>query len=176
MVAPGTIKPHKQFKAQVYILTKAEGGRHTPFVSNYQPTLYTRTADTSAALQLPEGRSTGRCYGRMLANPVPSPPSSVSSLPSLSFPSFPHLFHPPPPSPLLSTSPPPLPFSLPYPPPHFPLSSPSTPVGIKMVMPGDDTPLTVMLGTDLPLEINQRFTLREGRKTVGTGVITEIID
>lgn len=56
MVAPGTIKPHKEFKAQVYILTKAEGGRHTPFVTNYQPTLFTRTADVAAALQLPEGR------------------------------------------------------------------------------------------------------------------------
>ena len=57
MVAPGSIKPHREFKAQVYILTKAEGGRHTPFVSNYQPTLFTRTADVAAALQLPEGES-----------------------------------------------------------------------------------------------------------------------
>jgi elongation factor Tu len=56
MIAPGTVKSHNRFKAQVYILSKAEGGRHTPFVSNYQPTLYTRTADVCAALQLPDGK------------------------------------------------------------------------------------------------------------------------
>lgn len=48
--------------------------------------------------------------------------------------------------------------------------------GVSMVMPGDDTPLFITLGNELPLEINQRFTLREGRKTVGTGVVTEILD
>ena len=55
MCAPGTVKAHVKFKAQVYILTKSEGGRHTPFVSNYQPTLFTRTADAPAKMQLPDG-------------------------------------------------------------------------------------------------------------------------
>lgn len=55
MIAPGTVKPHTEFKAQVYILTKAEGGRHKPFVSNYQPTLFTRTADVHATMKLPDG-------------------------------------------------------------------------------------------------------------------------
>lgn len=55
MIAPGTVQPHRLFKAQVYILTKAEGGRHKPFVSKYQPTLFSRTADVHASLELPEG-------------------------------------------------------------------------------------------------------------------------
>ena len=56
MCAPGTVKAHRKVKAQVYILTKAEGGRHKPFVSKYTPTLFTRTSDVSAVMQLPEGR------------------------------------------------------------------------------------------------------------------------
>ena len=56
MCIPGTVASHRKIKAQVYILTKAEGGRHKPFVTKYTPTLYTRTSDVSAALKLPDGR------------------------------------------------------------------------------------------------------------------------
>ena len=55
MCAPGTVKAYSKFKAQVYILTKEEGGRHKPFVSNYTPTLFTKTADVTAVMQLPDG-------------------------------------------------------------------------------------------------------------------------
>ena len=55
LCAPGTVKAHTKFKAQVYILTKEEGGRHKPFVSNYTPSLFTKTADVTASMQLLEG-------------------------------------------------------------------------------------------------------------------------
>lgn len=55
LCAPGTVKSHRVVKAQVYILTKAEGGRHTPFVSKYITTLFTSTANVAATLKLPEG-------------------------------------------------------------------------------------------------------------------------
>ena len=53
---PGTVTPHSKIKAQVYVLTKEEGGRHTPFVTRYEPQMFTRTADITATVQLPEGR------------------------------------------------------------------------------------------------------------------------
>ena len=52
---PGTIKPHKKFKAEAYILTKEEGGRHTPFFTNYRPQFYFRTTDVTGSVELPEG-------------------------------------------------------------------------------------------------------------------------
>jgi elongation factor Tu len=52
---PGTIKPHKKFKAQVYVLSKDEGGRHTPFFSNYRPQFYFRTTDVTGSIKLPDG-------------------------------------------------------------------------------------------------------------------------
>jgi len=52
---PGSIKPHKTFKAQVYVLSKEEGGRHTPFFNGYQPQFYVRTTDVTGAIKLPEG-------------------------------------------------------------------------------------------------------------------------
>ena len=55
LCAPGTVTPRSKFKAQVYVLKKEEGGRHTPFVTNYKPQLFTRTADVSASMKLPEG-------------------------------------------------------------------------------------------------------------------------
>lgn len=56
MCVPGSLKAHTKFKAQVYILTKEEGGRHKPFVTNFSPSLFTKTADVTARLQLPEGK------------------------------------------------------------------------------------------------------------------------
>ena len=55
LTKPGTVKPHKKFKAQVYVLSKEEGGRHTPFFTNYRPQFYFRTTDVTGVITLPEG-------------------------------------------------------------------------------------------------------------------------
>jgi len=102
LCAPGTVKAYKKIKAQVYILTKAEGGRHKPFVSNYTPQMYVRTGDVAATITLEEGK--------------------------------------------------------------------------EFVMPGEDASFNMELFVSTPLEKGLRFTLREGSKTVGTGVITEVVE
>ncbi len=102
VAAPGTVTPHKKFKAEVYILTKEEGGRHTPFFSGYRPQFYFRTTDVTGVAQLPEG--------------------------------------------------------------------------VEMVMPGDNVTLTVELITPIAMEKELRFAIREGGRTVGAGVISEIIE
>jgi elongation factor Tu len=99
---PGSIKPHKKFKAQVYVLTKEEGGRHTPFYSHYKPQFYIRTADITGEITLPQG--------------------------------------------------------------------------VEMVMPGDNVELTIELIEYAAIESGMRFAIREGGKTVGAGVVTEILD
>jgi elongation factor Tu len=99
---PGSITPHTKFKGEVYILTKEEGGRHTPFFSGYRPQFYLRTTDVTGVAKLPDG--------------------------------------------------------------------------IEMVMPGDNVTLSVELVTPIALEKELRFAIREGGKTVGAGVVTEIIE
>jgi elongation factor Tu len=99
---PGSITPHTKFKAEVYVLTKEEGGRHTPFFSGYRPQFYFRTTDVTGVVTLPEG--------------------------------------------------------------------------VEMVMPGDNVSLTVSLITPVALEKELRFAIREGGRTVGAGVVTEIIE
>ena len=98
---PGTITPHTDFKSQVYVLTKDEGGRHTPFFSNYRPQFYFRTTDVTGVIQLPEN--------------------------------------------------------------------------VEMVMPGDNVEMTVELITPIALEKEVRFAIREGGRTSGSGVVTEVI-
>jgi elongation factor Tu len=98
---PGSIKPHKKFKAEAYILTKEEGGRHTPFFTNYRPQFYFRTTDVTGAVVLPEG--------------------------------------------------------------------------VEMIMPGDNVTMDVTLITPIALEAGLRFAIREGGRTVGAGVVTEVI-
>ena len=99
---PGSITPHTKFKSQVYILTKEEGGRHTPFFNGYRPQFYFRTTDVTGSVKLPEG--------------------------------------------------------------------------IEMVMPGDNVEITAELITPIALEKELRFAIREGGRTVGAGVISEIIE
>ena len=99
---PGSIKPHKAFKASVYVLKKEEGGRHTPFGNNYRPQFYFRTTDVTGAITLP--------------------------------------------------------------------------AGVEMVMPGDNVEITVELLSEIALNLNLRFAIREGGRTVGAGQITEILD
>jgi elongation factor Tu len=102
IAAPKSITPHKRFKASVYVLTKEEGGRHTPFFNGYRPQFYFRTTDVTGVATLPEGR--------------------------------------------------------------------------EMVMPGDNVDVTVELITPIAMEKELRFAIREGGRTVGAGVVTEIIE
>jgi elongation factor Tu len=97
---PGSITPHTQFKAEVYVLSKDEGGRHTPFFNNYRPQFYFRTTDVTGAIKLPEGQ--------------------------------------------------------------------------EMVMPGDNTNMEIELIQPIAMDQGLRFAIREGGRTVGAGVVTEI--
>jgi elongation factor Tu len=99
---PGSIKPHKKFNAEVYVLTKDEGGRHTPFFPGYRPQFYIRTTDVTGAVTLPEG--------------------------------------------------------------------------VEMVMPGDHVTMTIELITEVALEQNSKFAIREGGRTVGAGTVVEVIE
>jgi elongation factor Tu len=99
---PGTVKPHKKFEAEVYVLNKDEGGRHTPFFANYRPQFYFRTTDVTGIVELPSGT--------------------------------------------------------------------------EMVMPGDNVKLKVELIAPIALEEKQRFAIREGGRTVGSGVVAKILD
>ena len=102
LAKPGSVTPHKKFKCSVYVLTKEEGGRHTPFFTNYRPQFYFRTTDVTGVIELP--------------------------------------------------------------------------AGVEMVMPGDNVEFDVELITSVALEKGTRFAIREGGRTVGSGVVSEIID
>jgi len=97
---PGTIKPHTDFNSEVYVLSKEEGGRHTPFFANYRPQFYFRTTDVTGTVELPEGT--------------------------------------------------------------------------EMVMPGDNVSLGIKLIAPIAMDVGQRFTIREGGRTVGAGVVSGI--
>ena len=99
---PGSIHPHTKFAGQVYVLTKEEGGRHTPFFNNYRPQFYFRTTDVTGVITLPEG--------------------------------------------------------------------------VEMCMPGDNVVMNVELITPIAIEVGLRFAIREGGRTVGSGVVTEIFE
>ena len=102
LAKPGTITPHTEFQAEVYVLTKEEGGRHTPFFKGYRPQFYFRTTDVTGVITLPEGT--------------------------------------------------------------------------EMCMPGDNIVMTISLITPIAIEEGLRFAIREGGRTVGSGVVTEIIE
>jgi elongation factor Tu len=102
LAKPGSITPHTKFKGEVYVLTKEEGGRHTPFFTGYRPQFYFRTTDVTGVATLPEG--------------------------------------------------------------------------VEMVMPGDNTTVSVELITPIAMEKGLRFAIREGGRTVGAGTVTEIIE
>jgi elongation factor Tu len=103
LAKPGSITPHKRFKGQVYVLTKEEGGRHTPFFKGYRPQFFFRTTDVTGNIE-------------------------------------------------------------------------SLPEGVEMVIPGDDTTMECSLITPIAMEKELRFAIREGGRTVGAGVVTEIIE
>ena len=102
LCAPGSIKPHKKFKAEIYVLSKEEGGRHTPFFKGYRPQFYFRTTDVTGVVELP--------------------------------------------------------------------------ANVEMVMPGDNVAITVELITPVAMDKELRFAIREGGRTVGAGVVSEIIE
>jgi elongation factor Tu len=101
LAKPGSITPHTQFKAEVYVLSKEEGGRHTPFFNGYRPQFYFRTTDVTGSIKLPEGQ--------------------------------------------------------------------------EMVMPGDNTNMEIDLGQPIAMDQGLRFAVREGGRTVGAGVVTEVV-
>ena len=102
LVKPGSMRPYTKCKAEVYVLSREEGGRHTPFFSGYKPQFYIRTSDITGSIGLPEG--------------------------------------------------------------------------VEMVMPGDNVQMDIELISPVPLESGMRFAIREGGRTVGSGVITEVVD
>jgi elongation factor Tu len=102
LAAPGTVTPHKRFKAAIYVLGKDEGGRHTPFFNGYRPQFYFRTTDVTGSVKLPQG--------------------------------------------------------------------------VEMVMPGDSVTIEVSLLTAIAMEKELRFAIREGGRTVGAGVVSEILE
>ena len=102
LTKPGAITPHTKFEATVYVLSKEEGGRHTPFFKGYRPQFYVRTTDVTGAVELPDG--------------------------------------------------------------------------VEMVMPGDNIDMTVELISPIAMEDGMNFAIREGGRTVGSGVVTKIIN
>ena len=102
MAAPGSITPHRKFSCEAYILTKEEGGRHTPFFGNYRPQVYFRTTDVTGTVELPSGT--------------------------------------------------------------------------EMVMPGDNISRNVELITPIAMDQGLRFAIREGGRTVGAGVVADILE
>ena len=102
LAKPGTIPPHRKFKGNVYVLSKEEGGRHTPFFSGYRPQFYFRTTDVTGNLKLADG--------------------------------------------------------------------------VEMIMPGDNAALEVELIAPIAMEKELRFAVREGGRTVGAGVVTEVVE
>jgi elongation factor Tu len=101
LAKPGSIKPHTKFEAEVYVLTKDEGGRHTPFFKGYKPQFYFRTTDVTGAIELP--------------------------------------------------------------------------AGVEMVMPGDNIKMTIELGQPIAMDQGLRFAIREGGRTVGSGVVAKVL-
>jgi elongation factor Tu len=102
IAAPRTIRPRQKFKGEVYVLSKGEGGRHTPFFGGYKPQFFFRTTNVTGEMQLP--------------------------------------------------------------------------AGVEMVMPGDNAAVIVSLDKPVALDIGSHFAIREGGKTVGSGVITEVVE
>ena len=102
LVKPGSMRPHTKAEAEVYILSREEGGRHTPFFTGYKPQFYIRTSDITGEVELPEG--------------------------------------------------------------------------VEMVMPGDNVTMQISLMSPVPIEEQMRFAIREGGRTVGSGVITKVVD
>ncbi|HEV2903685.1 MAG TPA: EF-Tu/IF-2/RF-3 family GTPase, partial [Pyrinomonadaceae bacterium] len=181
---PGSITPHRKFKAEVYVLSKEEGGRHTPFFTNYRPQFYFRTTDVTGTVKLPEGVEMvmpGDNVGVLLRGvkkedvmrgQVISKPGSIT--PHRKFKAEVYVLskeeggrH--------------TPFFTNYRPQFYFRTTDVTgtvklPEGVEMVMPGDNVSVEVELITPIAMEKTIRFAIREGGKTVGAGRVAEILD
>ena len=163
---PGSIKPHTHFTGEIYVLSKDEGGRHTPFFNNYRPQFYFRTTDVTGAIELPEGKEMVMPGDNVsitvelikpIAMELKAPLrysrrrqdcprlSSTTTVPSLYF---------------RTTD---------------VTGAIELPEGKEMVMPGDNVSITVKLINPIAMEEGLRFAIREGGKTVGAGVVAKII-
>ena len=179
---PGSIHPHTKFRGQVYVLSKEEGGRHTPFFNNYRPQFYFRTTDVTGIISLPEGVEMcmpGDNIGALLRGidkksiergQVLSKPGSIH--PHTKFVGQVYVLskdeggrH--------------TPFFNNYRPQFYFRTTDVTgiislPEGVEMCMPGDNIDMKVELITPIAIEKGLRFAIREGGRTVGSGVVIEI--
>ena len=188
---PGSITPHRKFRAEVYVLTKEEGGRHTPFFRGYRPQFFFRTTDVTGAVNLDEGvemfrklldqGQAGDNIGVLLRGTkkddvergqVLAKPGSIT--PHKKFKASAYILtkeeggrH--------------TPFFNGYRPQFYFRTTDVTgvgtlPEGVEMVMPGDNIQMSVELITPVAMEKELRFAIREGGRTVGAGVVSEIIE
>ncbi|HXR74748.1 MAG TPA: EF-Tu/IF-2/RF-3 family GTPase, partial [Bryobacteraceae bacterium] len=181
---PGSIKPHRKFKGEVYVLSKEEGGRHTPFFKGYRPQFYFRTTDVTGVAQLPEGMEMvmpGDNVGLLLRGiektdvergQVIAKPGSIK--PHRKFKGEVYVLskdeggrH--------------TPFFKGYRPQFYFRTTDVTgvatlPEGMEMVMPGDNVTLEVELITPVAMDKGLRFAIREGGRTVGAGTVTDIVE
>jgi elongation factor Tu len=183
LAKPGSVKPHTKFKAEAYILTKDEGGRHTPFFSNYRPQFYFRTTDVTGVVTLPEGtemvmpgdnvgvllRGTKREdveRGQVLCKPGSIKPHTKFKAEAYILTKEEGGRH--------------TPFFTNYRPQFYFRTTDVTgvvtlPEGTEMVMPGDNIAMEVHLIVPIAMEEKLRFAIREGGRTVGSGVVTKIL-
>ncbi|PYR40704.1 MAG: hypothetical protein DMF93_10355, partial [Acidobacteria bacterium] len=165
LAKPGSIKPHTKFKGEVYILSKEEGGRHTPFFNGYRPQFYIRTTDVTGTLNLPEGvemvmpGDNTTISGELMA-PVALEKGARFAMEEGGR----HT-----------------PFFNGYRPQFYIRTTDVTgtlnlPEGVEMVMPGDNTTISGELMAPVALEKGARFAIREGGRTVGAGTVTDIVE
>ena len=156
---PGTVKPHTEFTCKAYILTKEEGGRHSPFFNGYKPQFYFRTTDVTGVVTLPEGRE--------MVMPDDTVELTAKLISPISMSKDEGGRHSP--------------FFTGYRPQFYFRTTDVTgnvklPEGREMVMPGDNVDVEVELISPIAMSKDLRFALREGGRTVGSGVVTEIIE
>ena len=193
---PGQIKPHSKFKAEVYIMKKEEGGRHTPFHNKYRPQFYLRTMDCTGEITLPEGTEMVMPGDNVEINVELIYPVALNvGLRNISTPVTTDFLSSPKPGQIKPHSKfkaevyilkkeeggRHTPFHNKYRPQFYLRTMDCTgeitlPEGTEMVMPGDNVTITVELIYPVALNPGLRFAIREGGRTVGAGQITEIID
>jgi elongation factor Tu len=165
VVKPGSITPHTDFEANVYILSKDEGGRHNPFYSNYRPQFYFRTTDVTGVITLPEGTEMVMPGDNTEMTVELIQPIAMEE--GLGFAIREGGRH--------------TPFFTNYRPQFYFRTTDVTgvvhlPEGTEMVMPGDNIAMTVELIVPIAMEEKLRFAIREGGRTVGAGIVATIIE
>ena len=165
LAKPGTIHPHTHFIGQVYVLTKEEGGRHTPFFNGYRPQFYFRTTDVTGNIKLPEGVEMVMPGDNIDMEITLITPIAIEQ--GLRFAIREGGRH--------------TPFFNGYRPQFYFRTTDVTgniklPEGTEMVMPGDNIDMEITLITPIALEQGLRFAIREGGRTVGSGVVAKVIE